>query len=225
MPIGFSPYANRFLLAGLSCLILVGLSISFLDRAISSWSHQHLHDVTEFTGLTKIAEFSEPLATLALLGVGGAVVCGWRLGRLGRIVIACAVATLVALALKDQLKYVFGRTWPETWTHGNPSWIDNGVFGFEPFHGGQGWASFPSGHTTAIAAPMAVLWLTLPRWRWLWAGMVGLVAVGLLGANYHWFSDIIAGAYLGSAVAFGMVTLLCPPELAPEASAGKDGAS
>ena len=30
-----------------------------------------------------------------------------------------------------------------------------------PFHGGQGWASFPSGHTTLATAPMAVLMIRL----------------------------------------------------------------
>ncbi len=204
--------ANRPALAALSCLILVSLSIAFLDRPLSSWSHQHLHGLVEFIWLTGIGEVPKPLAGLALIGVGAAVACGWRPGRWGRVLIACGLATLVALAIKDQLKIAFGRTWPETWIQDNPSWIANGVFGFAPFHGGQGWTSFPSGHTTAIAAPMAVLWQTLPRWRWLWTGMVGLVVIGLLGANYHWLSDTIAGAYLGAAVGFGIATLVCPPE-------------
>jgi membrane-associated phospholipid phosphatase len=62
---------------------------------------------------------------------------------------------------------------------------------------------------------MAVLWHTLPRWRWLWATMVGLVAIGLLGADYHWLSDTIAGAYLGGAVGFGILSLLSPAAPAP----------
>lgn len=212
MQIGLPLFASRSLLAGLSCLILVSLSIAFLDRAVSSWSHQYLHTAIGFIWLTWIAEAPVPVAAVILLGAGCAIAGGWRPGRCGRILIAGGVATLVAVALKDQLKFAFGRTWPETWIHDNPSWIGNGVFGFEPFHGGPGWASFPSGHTTAIAAPMAILWQTLPRWRWLWAGMVGLVAIGLLGADYHWLSDIVAGAYLGAAVGFGVYALACPPE-------------
>jgi membrane-associated phospholipid phosphatase len=215
MPTGLHPFANRFLPAGLFCLILIDLSIAFLDRPLSSWSHEHFHDVVGFVWLTWIAEVPAPLAAIVLIGVGVAAVCGWRPGRWGRVLIACGLATVAALAIKEQLKFAFGRTWPETWTHDNPSWIGNGVFGFEPFHGGPGWTSFPSGHTTAIAAPMAVLWHTLPRWRWLWATMVGLVAIGLLGADYHWLSDTIAGAYLGGAVGFGILSLLSPAAPAP----------
>jgi membrane-associated phospholipid phosphatase len=212
MPTSLPLHTNRSLLAGLSCLILLGLSIAFLDRPLSSWSHQHLNGIDGFVWLTQIAEAPALLAVYALIAAGIAAACGWRPGRWGRILISCGVATLVALAIKEQLKFAFGRTWPETWVQNNPSWISNGVFSFEPFHGGQGWSSFPSGHTTAIAAPMAVVWQTLPRWRWLWASMVGLVAIGLLGADYHWLSDVIAGAYLGAAVAFGVLTLVNRPQ-------------
>jgi membrane-associated phospholipid phosphatase len=61
---------------------------------------------------------------------------------------------------------------------------------------------------TLIAAPMSVLWLRLPRWRWLWSAVVAMVACGLVGANYHFLSDIIAGSCLGIATGVGMVALV-----------------
>src|SRR5580658_10495109 len=92
---------------------------------------------------------TSPPATGILLGLAGlAALAGWRPGHWARIVIACCIAVLVAINLKDQLKYAFGRTWPETWVNDNPSWIGNGTYGFWPFHKGAGWASFPSGHMT-----------------------------------------------------------------------------
>ena len=42
----------------------------------------------------------------------------------------------------------------------------------------------------------------------VWAALIALVVIGLLGADYHWLSDTIAGFYLGTAVAIGMVALL-----------------
>ena len=48
------------------------------------------------------------------------------------------LATVAALGMKDQLKVLLGRTWPETWINNNPFWIGNGAFGFEPLHGGAG---------------------------------------------------------------------------------------
>jgi membrane-associated phospholipid phosphatase len=200
--------ATAVLLSGLTCAILVGLSMLFLDRAISSWSHAHTRDIREFVWLTWIVEPVPYLAAGGLIGAAVAAVAGWRPGPKGRLWLTICLATLVALVLKEQLKHIVGRTWPETWVNNNPSWIAQGIFTFQPLHGGQGWASFPSGHTTLTAAPMSVLWLAFPRLRWLWASPVLLVAIGLLGADFHWLSDIIAGGFLGAACGWGMTALL-----------------
>lgn len=208
MPPQFRSSARRFLLAVLSFALLIGLTVAFVDRPLASWVSVHLHDVGLFKSLTLLAEPLAPLASAGLAGAGLAAVAGWRPGRWGRVAIACGLAVLVTLAVKGQLKFAFGRTWPETWIDNNPSWIANGVFAFQPFHGGQGWTSFPSGHTSLIAAPMAVLWWAVPRWRWLYATAVALVGIGLVGADYHWLSDVVAGAYLGAAVGTAMLALV-----------------
>ena len=195
-------------LALVSCLLLVGLSMLLVDRAWSTWSYTHLHGIRAFVWLTWIVDPLPPLAAIGLVGAGAAAAAGWRPGPRGAILLAACLATMAVIILKDQLKFVFGRTWPETWINHNPSWIGSGRFGFQPFHGGQGWASFPSGHTSVIAAPMAVLWRMLPRWRWLWGVPLALVVIGLLGADYHWVSDVIAGIYLGFAVGFGLAGLM-----------------
>lgn len=200
--------AGIVLVAALACAVLVIVAIGVLDRTVSSFSHEHFHGVRLFDALTHIVDPIPWLALLGLVASAIAALLGWRPGRWGRIVIATCLAALLAIEIKDTLKFAFGRTWPETWINNNPSWIGNGVFGFNPFHGGQGWSSFPSGHMTAITAPMAALWLTIPRWRWLFAGIVLLVAIGLLGADYHWLSDIIAGTFLGAATALGIVALV-----------------
>ncbi|PKU22436.1 phosphatase PAP2 family protein [Telmatospirillum siberiense] len=200
--------AAKVLIWGFACAVLVGFSIAFLDRGIATWTHGHFHGVRFFVWLTWLVEPVPYLAAGTLAGLAVAMLCGWRPDARGRQILACCLATLVALAFKEQLKYCFGRTWPETWVDGNPSWIGQGVFSFLPFHGGRGWASFPSGHTTAAAAPMSVLWMAFPRLRWIWAGFVLLVAAGLLGADYHWLSDIIAGAFLGTACGAGMSALM-----------------
>ena len=196
----------------LTGLVLAGLAIAFVDRPLSTWSHDHLHGLAIFVWLTWIAEPMVPTAMVGLVGAGIAALAGWRPGRWGRALIAVCVATLVAVAIKDQLKFAFGRTWPETWTGGNPAWIGGGVFGFFPFHGGQGWASFPSGHTTVIAAPMSALGRALGRGRWLCALPVVLVALGLIGADYHWLSDTLAGATLGLATGWGIWAVMAANE-------------
>jgi membrane-associated phospholipid phosphatase len=197
---------RRFCRAALSAVVLIGLSVAFVDRPASTWAHAMMHPAF-FVGLTHLVDPVLPAALIGLVAAGVGAALGWRPQACGKTLIACCLATVIAFVLKEQLKYVFGRTWTETWI-GNPSWIGNGAYGFHFFHGGEGWASFPSGHTTVITAPMAVLWQRARRWRWLWAVPVFAVAIGLFGADYHFVGDIIAGAYLGAACAAGAVALV-----------------
>src|SRR5262249_32199585 len=118
------------------------------------------------------------------------------------VALLTALAYVASSAIKETLKYAFGRTWPETWINNNPSLIRDGVSGFNFFHGGPGYASFPSGHTAAIASVMVVLWICYPRGRPLYALLIATVVIGLLGANYHFLSDIIAGGFIGGSAAW-----------------------
>ena len=59
------------------------------------------------------------------------------------------------------------------------------------------YSAFPSGHTTGICTVMTVLWLCYPRYRALYALAIAAVAVGLVGADYHFLSDVIAGGFVG----------------------------
>jgi membrane-associated phospholipid phosphatase len=165
--------------------------------------------------LERATHIVDPLRLMATLGLAGAafaaVFRGWRPGERGRTLIAGGLAILVSAEFKELLKYLFGRTWPETWIANNPSWITNQAYGFHLLHGGEGWSSFPSGHTTLMASLAAVIWLRLPRLRWLAVTLVAVVALGLWGSDYHFVGDIIAGAFLGSACGVGLVAVVCRP--------------
>ncbi|HZS83317.1 MAG TPA: phosphatase PAP2 family protein [Stellaceae bacterium] len=189
----------RLLLAVGSCAASTAAAFEFADRPLAIFAHRHLHGAAIFPALTHIPEVLAGLAALILIAFALSRARRRLWGPLGMVLLRCSVSLAAALMVKDELKYVFGRTWPETWVNNNPSFIGNGTFGFFPLHGGQGWASFPSGHTTTICAIAAVLWVHWPRFRWLYAAVTALVAIGLLGADYHWLSDIIAGGYLGAA--------------------------
>jgi hypothetical protein len=56
--------------------------------------------------------------------------------KLYATLVTCSISLVVAEVAKNQLKYDFGRTWPETWVNNNPSLIGNGAYGFNFFHGG-----------------------------------------------------------------------------------------
>ena len=213
---------HRRSLLGLGlCVALVLLGIGFLDRPVSTWVHANLAGQRRaFDALTHIVDPLVPLSTLGLLLAGLAALGGWRPSPRAKVLLAMALSVTIVVTLKDQAKYAFGRLWPETWVDNNPSWIGTGSYGFFPFHGGRGWSSFPSGHMSVVTAPAEVVRRCFARWGWLAIAAVGLVAIGLLGADYHFFSDIVAGTVVGwacgtGALAFVFGTFTLPDRGAP----------
>jgi membrane-associated phospholipid phosphatase len=185
---------------GLAALALCAtlLSIFFADRPISAYAFAHTHDMRAAFALpTRLVDVIEVFASLGLVWSFVRAFRNTPFGGSGEIVLRASLATFLAIGLKDLLKLAFGRTWPETWTCGNPSFIRDGAFAFAPFHGGVGWASFPSGHMLVACAACGCLWALAPRLKPLLALVPLLVAVGLIGADYHFLSDILAGSLLG----------------------------
>jgi membrane-associated phospholipid phosphatase len=206
-------------------VVVAAVIVSYfvIDRPLSFFAHQHLVPHKIFVVLTYIPEAFAATSCTILAVLGIAYLSGWRLTRWQKVAMVWAVSVLVTSAIKNQLKLVFGRTWPETWTHNNPSLIRDGAYGFNPFRVGAGFESFPSGHTAAICAAMTVLWICYPRFRVLYGVLIAAVVVGLIGANYHFLSDIIAGGFVGTSVAIVTVRLA---GLAPERpSAAHSGAA
>ena len=195
-----------WLIAFVAMTIVVAASYAFVDRPAAFYAHAHLTQYGVFDALTRISEYLAiaSVAVFVLAGLRSLVTAQWA--RWQGTLLLCAISLTAAESVKDELKFVFGRTWPETWVNNNPSLIGNGTFGFNFFHGGAGYASFPSGHTTAVCAVMAVLWFAYPKLRPLWGLAVLAVVVGLIGADYHFVSDIIAGGFLGTSA--GWMTVL-----------------
>jgi membrane-associated phospholipid phosphatase len=187
----------------LSGVVLVGLSVLLLDRPVATWSHDVLRRPALAVLVTKLADVRVfGLASIVvLLAALGMRMSGRRLVWAWRLAVAMAAATLLAILAVILLKFGAGRLWPETWIHNNPSWIGNGAYGFAPFHGGEGWGSFPSGHTARVTAPCAVLWRREPRLRLVWVALPVVMAAALVAANFHFVGDCLAGAYVGIAAA------------------------
>ena len=180
----------------------VAVTVSYLwfDRPIALFVHDRLQGVNVFALVPHVPNLLAPAAFIALVAVGLRGLTGQPLSRLETAMVLAAASLAVANVIKDKLKYAFGRTWPETWVRNNPSFIQDGIYGFNPFHGGEGYASFPSGHTTAICAVMSVLWICYPRFRILYAACIAAVAIGLVGADFHFLADVIAGGFLGATI-------------------------
>jgi membrane-associated phospholipid phosphatase len=174
------------------------VSYAWLDRPIAFFVHRELAQPVLLTQLPRISEWLVVAAAgvFVLLGLRG--LTGRPLSRLEAVILLCGLSIIVAAAIKSELKFVFGRTWPETWTNNTPSLIRDGVYGFNFFRAGRAYESFPSGHTAAVCAAMSVLWLCYPRWRALYAIVVAAVVIGLIGSDFHFLGDIVAGGFVGA---------------------------
>jgi membrane-associated phospholipid phosphatase len=211
---------QAWLISLVGTALLVVVAYEWADRPAAFFAHDHLAQVVVFQQVTKVTGFLFAAAAVIFVVVGILVMLGSALSRWQAALLLCSLSLVVAETVKEQLKYVFGRTWPDTWINGNPSLIHDGVFGFNPFHGGVAYSSFPSGHTTAICAVMSVLWLFYPKLRVLYILAVLAVAVALVGADYHFVSDVIAGGFVGSST--GWLTVVVWRRRA--AAAGEPGA-
>lgn len=198
---------NRWLIALAITVIAVVISYQWVDRPLALLAHAHSGERETFARFTHIPDPLIPLASFVFVVCGLWVFAGRRLTRLLTAAALCSISLIVAETIKSGLKYVFGRLWPDTWVQNNPSFIHDGAYGFNFFHGGQGYASFPSGHTTVTCALISVLWIFYPSFRPFYAAVVLAVAIGLIGANYHFLSDVIAGGFLGTSVGWMTASL------------------
>jgi membrane-associated phospholipid phosphatase len=145
-----------------------------------------------------------PTGILILLGLAVRHLAPGLAGRLeGPLRKLAAIFITVAAAglADDALKVVFGRARPYLWLAG-----DESGFGF--FRYGAKFASFPSGHTTTSFAAALALGAVFPRGRPVFLGVALLIALSRIVLNVHYLSDVIAGALLGAAVAFLVLTPL-----------------
>jgi membrane-associated phospholipid phosphatase len=204
-----------YLWAFLVCVVLVVLSQTFVDRPAARFANDVIGRNIVLETMQRIPEWLTTCAVPVLVVTGLWRVGQGRLPRVAQVLFLAAISLLLAGAIKDVLKYAFGHTWPDTWVNKNPSYIQNDVYGYFPFHGGPGYASFPSGHMTIVTSVMVLFWLAWPRLRWVWVLPALITAIGLYGMDYHFVADMIAGSFLGSAVAAATWQIAAAPASQP----------
>ncbi len=198
---GLSWRLRRIIALAALCPVLVLFSIEFIDRPVEAFVAAHQRFQPFFDVLAGPSLLSLPFACVFLLSCGFRAISGVRSGQAKPLFLTVSLAIIAATALKDELKWAFGRPWPR-------SWIEYGVYAFHPFQTGSLYGGFPSGHTAYITAPMCVLWVLAPRYRVLWGGLIAMVMIGLVGAGYHFVGDTIAGFFVGLTAAAGTLALM-----------------
>ena len=194
----------RTLIATACCIAAVLICYFWIDRPVAFFVyHHHINTLPLFRWLTypppEVQNWSALALTILMVRRAWGSFLRWQ----KTLFVAC-LSLIVADDFRISLGDVFGRYWPETWTHDNPSLIGTGTYGFHPFQRGDDVGSFPSGHATRILAFATVWLIALPRNRSLQVVVIVLSAsmlVSLVAMNYHFVSDVIAGSVLGGIVA------------------------
>jgi undecaprenyl-diphosphatase len=162
------------------------------DRAVVE-GFQHLHWGPADWVFVHLSDWW--VKSLVILAIALVADLWWR--RFPLAVVLGTVSYLVAAVLSGLLKGVFDRP--------RPSVVDPAVHPlvFVPHNG-----SMPSTHAaTAFAAAVAVS-LVHPRLSWPLVALASLVSVSRVWLGVHYPTDVLAGAALGTAIAFGLNALL-----------------
>ncbi len=97
----------------------------------------------------------------------------------------------LSFLLKSVLKDLFGKVTTRAWLK------HKYLYGFHWFDGGSDFNGFPSGHMILFTVLALAVIRFYPRYRSACIGFLLLMAVALIVTEYHFLSDILAGALLG----------------------------
>jgi len=186
------------------CIAAVLICYFWIDRSVAFFVYRHhINTIQIFRWLTypppEVQNWSALILTILVIRRAWGSLLRWQKA----LFVAC-VSLIVADDFRISLGDVFGRYWPDTWTHDNPSLIGTGTYGFHPFQRGDDVGSFPSGHAARILAFATVWIIAMPRSRAVQVVVIVLsvpMLVSLVAMNYHFVSDVIAGSVLGGIVA------------------------
>ena len=175
--------------------LLVALCVRYLDEPLAYYIKNHLFTDLHWSHLS--ANLPDLLLQVVLLTTCAAQVLYRARLRMGLRDAITHLSRLVAWAapasylVKSLLKYVFGRVNTRYWLE-QPE-----LYGLHWFQQREGCEGFPSGHMVVIVTLLAALWRFYPRLR-PWCLLLGvLLGMALVATDYHFLSDVLAGAYLG----------------------------
>jgi len=192
---------------------LMILCVRYLDAPLAHLVKDKLYSNLKWSHLT--SELPDLLLLVVLATSSGAWIL-YRIRirqgiddavtRLAKLVTWAAPASFLMKAVS---KVVFGRVNTRYWLQ-QPD-----LYGFHWFQRRPGCEGFPSGHMVVIVTLLAALWRFYPKCR-PWCLLLGVtLGVALVATDYHFLSDVIAGAYLGAAVEAAVFWLLVREPLQP----------
>jgi len=196
---------TALLLPGVSLFVIAG--IFFLDNRLSFAVEHFLREGSTFGRSTaRIPDLLLPFTLI--MSVSLLVARRARIRRFGEDAYSAfcllgAAVLPVSFLLKTALKLLFGRIETRVWLK-NPL-----PPGLQWFHHEYGHSGFPSGHMMVLTALAVAFWLYFP----LLGGkplffLMSLIGIALIITNYHFLTDVVAGAYFGLVVTAAAANLM-----------------
>src|SRR5437588_8279415 len=192
---------RRTLIITAVCIVAVLICYFWIDRPVAFFVYDHhINRIEVFRWLIypppEVQNWSALVLTLLMIRRAWGPFLRWQ-----KVLLVACVSLIVADDFRISLGDVFGRYWPQTWTHDNPSLIGTGTYGFHPFQRGDDIGSFPSGHAARIFGFATVWMIAMPPRRGAPPLICAPMLVSLVAMNYHFVSDVIAGSVLGALIA------------------------
>jgi membrane-associated phospholipid phosphatase len=197
MPNRISCSKGKWIFSALLLTPLLALCVRFLDIPVALYVKHHLYGNLHWAKLT--SNLPDLLLVAVLLVTCTAFSLYLARTSKGIYDAATSFEKLVSWAaptsylVKSLFKFVFGRVNTRHWLE------EPDLYGFHWFQSRAGCDGFPSGHMIVVVTLLAALWRFHPRSRPFCGGAALLLGVALIATNYHFLSDVIAGAYLGMA--------------------------
>jgi membrane-associated phospholipid phosphatase len=189
------------LIATALCIVAVLICYFWIDRPVAFFVYNHhINKMEVFRWLTypppEIQNWAALVLTVLIVRRAWGPFLRWQ-----KVLLVACISLIIADDFRISLGDVFGRYWPETWTHDNLSLIGTGTYGFHPFQRGDDIGSFPSGHACRILGFAGVWMIAMPGTRVVATVLAVPMLASLVAMNYHFVSDVIAGSLLGALIA------------------------
>lgn len=185
---------NKNIFATIALFAILSLSLLFIDLPLATWIGNYLK--VNFP-LARSSNIPDTLFIIVVI----LTILSWmgnfyltRLKIFDQRTYACRITGTIlpiSYGLKVILKWLFGRTDTRTWLS------DPSQYGFHLFAGTEGSQGFPSGHMLVFSPLFMVLWQLYPRYRLYCVALWILLGTSLVLTEYHFLSDVLAGAYVG----------------------------
>ena len=193
----FNDRVKKIYFNAVAALILIVLCLWLLDLPLAAWIAEYLGANAPYVKTTDMPDLL-PITAVILTSLSWMVY--FYLVRRNihdqRTLFCRMTGTVLPLSfgMKTVLKWLFGRTETRTWL------LDPSLYGFHWFAGKEGFQGFPSGHMLVFTLLFLALWHFYPRYR-LYYGVVWFcLGAALVATEYHFLSDVLAGAYIGAMV-------------------------